>query len=255
MKASEYGIKNLKFILPNLIEWSKEKGEDYSELEDMYMALVGQFRRYMGHVTKNVGGIYETPKTYDMQGNEYETVPSSIQNEAVDFLNKQLFKTPTWLLDQNILAKIYPDKGVELIRGIQEGTLSNLLSLDRMARLQETASLGKENYSVDELMSDLKGGIFSELKANAPIDVYRRNLQKAFVSKLIDAIKLDKSAVANFNGRRIVMVDTDLPSIARGHLIELKGQLKTAYTTATDRLSKFHIADLIARIDQALNPN
>ena len=123
-----------------------------------------------------------------------------------------------------------------------------------MARLMETASLGKDNYSVDELMSDLKNGIFSELKSNTPIDVYRRNLQKAFVSKLIDAIKLDKSAVANFNGRRIVMVDTDLPSIARGHLIELKNQLKVANATTTDRLSKFHIADLIARIDQALNP-
>ena len=254
MKASEYGIKNLKIILPNLIEWSKEKGEDYSELEDMYNSLVGQFRRYMGHVTKNVGGIYETPKTYDMQGNEYETVPSSIQNEAVAFLNKQLFKTPSWLLDQNILAKINPDKGVELIRGIQDGTLSSLLSYDRMARLMETASLDKENYSIDELLSDLKNGIFSELKANTPIDVYRRNLQKAFVSKLIDAINLDKNVVANFNGRRIVMVDTDLPSIARGHLIELKSQLKVANSITTDRLSKFHITDLIARIEQALNP-
>jgi hypothetical protein len=26
MKASAYGIKNLQRILPNLIEWSKEKG-------------------------------------------------------------------------------------------------------------------------------------------------------------------------------------------------------------------------------------
>ncbi|WP_329805212.1 zinc-dependent metalloprotease [Flavobacterium facile] len=255
MKASEYGIKNLKRILPNLIEWSKEKGEDYSELEGLYNSLVGQFRRYMGHVTKNVGGIYENPKTYDMEGNEYEIVPSAIQNEAVAFLNEQLFKTPTWLLDQNVLAKINPDNGVELMKGIQDGTLSNLLSLDRMARLMETSSMNKANYSIDELMSDLKRGIFSELKTNTAIDVYRRNLQKAFVSKLIDAISLDKNAVANFNGRRIVIADTDLPSIARGHLIELRSQLKAANALATDRLSKFHMADLVARIDKALNPN
>lgn len=255
MKASEYGIKNLKRILPNLIEWSKEKGEDYSELEGLYNSLVGQFLRYMGHVTKNVGGIYENPKTYDMEGNEYEIVPSTIQNEAVAFLNEQLFKTPAWLLDQNILAKINPDNGVELMKGIQDGTLSSLLSLDRMARLMETSSMNKANYSIDELMSDLKRGIFSELRTNAAIDVYRRNLQKAFVSKLIDAISVDKNTVANFNGRRIVIADTDLPSIARGHLIELRSQLKVANTTATERLSKFHIADLVARIDKALNPN
>ena len=255
MKASEYGIKNLKRILPNLIEWSKEKGEDYSELEGLYNSLVGQFRRYMGHVTKNVGGIYENPKTYDMEGNEYEITPSAIQNEAVAFLNEQLFKTPTWLLDQNVLAKINPDNGVELIKSIQDGTLSNLLSLDRMARLMETSSMNKANYSIDELMSDLKRGIFSELRTNTAIDVYRRNLQKAFVSKLIDAISLDKSATANFNGKTIVIVNTDLPSIARGHLMELRSQLKAANATATDRLSKFHIADLVARIDKALNPN
>lgn len=255
MKASEYGIKNLKRILPNLIEWSKEKGEDYSELEGLYNSLVGQFRRYMGHVTKNVGGIYENPKTYDMEGNEYEITPSAIQNEAVAFLNEQLFKTPTWLLDQNVLAKINPDNGVELMKGIQDGTLSSLLSLDRMARLMETSSMNKANYSIDELMSDLKRGIFSELRTNTAIDVYRRNLQKAFVSKLIDAISLDKSAVANFNGRRIVIADTDLPSIARGHLIELRSQLKAANALTVDRLSKFHIADLVARIDKALNPN
>ena len=255
MKASEYGIKNLKRILPNLVEWSKEKGEDYSELEGLYNSLVGQFRRYMGHVTKNVGGIYENPKTYDMEGNEYEITPSVIQNEAVAFLNEQLFKTPTWLLDQNILAKINPDNGVELMKSIQDGTLSNLLSLDRMARLMETSSMNKANYSIDELMSDLKRGIFSELKTNAAIDIYRRNLQKGFVTKLIDAISLDKSTVANFNGRSIVIINTDLPSIARGHLIELRSQLKVANATATDRLSKFHIADLVARIDKALNPN
>ncbi|CAM4254010.1 zinc-dependent metalloprotease [Flavobacterium terrigena] len=255
MKASEYGIKNLKRILPNLIEWSKENGEDYSELEGLYNSLVGQFRRYMGHVTKNVGGIYENPKTYDMEGNEYEIVPSAIQNEAVAFLNEQLFKTPTWLLDQNVLAKINPDNGVELMKGIQDGTLSSLLSLDRMARLMETSSMNKANYSIDELLSDLKRGIFSELRTNTAIDVYRRNLQKAFVTKLIDAISLDRNAAANFNGRRIVIADTDLPSIARGHLIELRGQLKAANALATDRLSKFHIADLVARIDKALNPN
>ena len=255
MKASEYGIKNLKRILPNLIEWSKEKGEDYSELEGLYNSLVGQFRRYMGHVTKNVGGIYENPKTYDMEGNEYEITPSAIQNEAVAFLNEQLFKTPTWLLDQNVLAKINPDNGVELMKGIQDGTLSSLLSLDRMVRLMETSSMNKANYSIDELMRDLKRGIFSELRTNTAIDVYRRNLQKAFVSKLIDAISLDKSATANFNGKTIVMVNTDLPSIARGHLMELRSQLKAANATATDRLSKFHIADLVARIDKALNPN
>lgn len=254
MKASEYGIKNLKRILPNLIVWSKENGEDYNELNGLYNSLTGQFRRYMGHVTKNVGGIYETPKTYDMEGNQYEVVPSAIQNEAVAFLNKQLFKTPMWLLDQNVLSKIKPENGVEAIKSIQDGTLSSLLSGDRLVRLLETSSQSKANYSVDELMSDLRRGIFSEIKINAPIDIYRRNLQKLFVSKLIETMSSDKSNVTSFSGRRIVLADTDIPSIARGQLNELKSQLKVAATTSTDRLTKFHLNDLVARIENAMKP-
>jgi hypothetical protein len=254
MKASNYGIKNLKRILPNLIEWSKESGEDYEELNGLYNSLTGQFRRYMGHVTKNVGGIYETPKTYDMAGNIYEVVPSVIQNEAVAFLNEQLFKTPKWLLDQNILAKIKPENGVEAIKSIQDGTLSSLLSGDRLVRLLETSTQQKNNYSVDELISDVRLGIFSEIRTNTSIDIFRRNLQKLFVSKLIETMSTDKNNTTSFNGRRIVLVDTDIPSIARGQLNELKNQLKIAAVSAPDRLTKFHLNDLVARIENAMKP-
>ncbi|NHN26738.1 zinc-dependent metalloprotease [Flavobacterium jejuense] len=255
MKASEYGIKNLKRILPNLIDWSKEDGEDYSELEDLYGSLIGQFRRYMGHVTKNVGGIYETPKTYDMEGAQYEVTPSTIQNDAVSFLNTQLFKTPKWLLDENILSKINPDNGVEAIKNLQNNTLSSLLSGDRLIRLIETSSVNKENYSVDKLMTDLKKGIFSELRSGTSIDVYRRNLQKLYVNELIDALDVDgKQTARGLNRRSVKYSETDIPSIARGQLSELKREIKTALTITSDRLSKFHLQDVLAKIDAALDP-
>ncbi|MFT4973953.1 MAG: hypothetical protein ACI9JY_003166, partial [Saprospiraceae bacterium] len=178
MIASEYGIKNLKRILPNLLEWSKEDGESYAELDELYGALTGQFKRYMGHVTKNVGGIYDTPKTYDMTGDQFEVVPKSLQKDAVAFLNTQLFTTPKWLLNQDILSKINPENGVEAIKAMQDATLNSLLAGDRMVRLMETSSVSKDNYSVDELMTDLNRGIFSELKNKNSIDIYRRNIQK-----------------------------------------------------------------------------
>jgi hypothetical protein len=39
------------------LEWSKEDGESYAELDELYGALTGQFRRYMGHVTKKCWGF------------------------------------------------------------------------------------------------------------------------------------------------------------------------------------------------------
>ena len=262
MRASEYGIKNLKRILPNLLEWTKENGESYAELDELYGALTGQFRRYMGHVTKNVGGIYDSPKTYDMTGNQFEVVPKSIQKDAVAFLNTQLFTTPKWLLDQNVLSKINPESGVEAIKGMQDATLTSLLAGDRMVRLLETSTASKDNYSVDELISDLNKGIFSELKSNSSIDMYRRNIQKLYVDKMIGMLKPGNAEVRSvpvgvtygFNTRRVNLAQTDLPSIARGQLNSLKNDLKMSSARMSDRMSKYHVLDLISRISQALDP-
>ena len=262
MRASEYGIKNLKRILPNLLDWTKENGESYAELDELYGALTGQFRRYMGHVTKNVGGIYDSPKTYDMTGNQFEVVPRAIQKDAVLFLNTQLFNTPKWLLDQNVLSKINPDNGVEAIKGMQDATLSSLLAGDRMVRLIETSSMNKSNYTVDELVSDLKNGIFSELNGSTSIDVFRRNIQKIYVDKMIELLKPGTTVVRSvpvgvtygFTTRRVNLAQTDLPSVARGQLNSLKNEMKLASTRMTDRMSKYHLQDLISRIGDALNP-
>lgn len=262
MRASEYGIKNLKRILPNLLEWTKENGESYAELDELYGALTGQFRRYMGHVTKNVGGIYDSPKTYDMTGNQFEVVPKSIQKDAVAFLNAQLFTTPKWLLDQNVLSKINPESGVEAIKGMQDATLTSLLAGDRMVRLLETSTASKDNYSVDELISDLNKGIFSELKSNSSIDMYRRNIQKLYVDKMIGMLKPGNAEVRSvpvgvtygFTTRRVNLAQTDLPSIARGQLNSLKNDLKMSSARMSDRMSKYHVLDLISRIGEALDP-
>ena len=263
MRASEYGIKNLKRILPNLSTWSAENGESYSELDELYSNLVGQFRRYMGHVTKNVGGIYDNPKTYDMPGVQFENVPKTIQKDAVLFLNTQLFQTPNWILDQNILNKIKPEAGVEALKSMQDFTLSSLLAGDRAVRLMEGSSTNTGAYSLDELMSDLRSGIFSELKTKTSIDMYRRNLQKVMVDRIAGLLNPGMTSVRSipvgitygFSIRTVDLFKTDLPSIARGHLIALRSDIKVNSLKMTDKLSRYHLDDLVSRIDKALNPN
>ena len=166
-----------------------------------------------------------------------------------------MFKTPIWLLDQTILTKINPDSGVEAMKNLQGGTLNSLLAGDRLIRLLETSSLNKKNYSVDQLMSELRIGIFSELNSNAPIDIYRRNLQKLYVNNLIDALDNEgKKTASGLNRRPVNYSETDIPSIARGQLNQLKNQLKLGAASNSDRLSKFHLLDLVSKISQALDP-
>jgi hypothetical protein len=261
MKASEYGIKNLKRIIPNLIEWSKEDGESYKELDEIYGNVVAQYRRYLGHVIKNVGGIYDTPTTYDMEGPTFETVPKTTQKEAVDFLNAQLFKTPTWLLDQNILNKVKPESGVEAVKALQEFALTSLFAGDRAVRLMETG-LSAKNYTLDDLFTDLEGGIWAEAKTGKTIDLYRRNLQKVYAEKLISLLKPGRATVLSvpvgitygFSTRMVELEKTDLPSVARAHLESLKTTLASAIAKTSDKNTRYHLQDVSQRIKQALDP-
>ena len=122
-----YGIKNLQRIVPNLMEWTKEPNEDYSNLNEMYNQLTSQFSLYMGHVTRNVGGIMETPKMVEEEGPVYEIVPKAKQKEAVDFLNKQLFATPAWLINQDIFSRT-GQSGITVIGTLQDNILNRLLN-------------------------------------------------------------------------------------------------------------------------------
>lgn len=267
MVASDYGIKNLKRILPNLNTWYTEEAEKYNTLNEMYNQLVGQYRRYMGHVTKYVGGIYETPKTTEQEGVVYEPTPKNLQKDAVAFLNKQLFETPDWILDQNVLSRIRPGTGVEALRGMQEATLNSIFDYSRMQRLIETSALNQNAYSLDDLFTDIRKGVWSELATKKTIDNFRRNLQKVHVEKMISL--LDPPTTNNQQGGQgfsspffpasppSPVADpkkSDVISLARAHLVQLQAEINASLPTTADKMSRYHLQDVSARIKQALDP-
>ncbi len=258
--ASTYGIANLKRIVPNLIEWTAEDGKDYEDLQTMYGQVLGQFNRYMGHVTGNIGGIYEYYKTYDQDGAVYTHVDATKQKESLEFLQEQLFKTPTWMIDQNIFDKVQAAGSVERIRGTQVRTLNNILDFGRMARMIENEALnGDAAYTYLNMMQDLRGGLFSELKRGQTIDVYRRNLQRAYVDRMEFLMTEDQprltGAFARFSSRTNVNVSqSDIRPVVRAELKNLKRSVQSAINRTSDRMSSYHLSDLVERINNILDP-
>ena len=262
MKASEYGIRNLKRILPALPQWTKEEADRFENLDNMYGELVIQFSRYMGHVAKNVGGINETFKSVEQNGDVYEPTPKAIQKDAVAFLNSQLFETPTWLLNKDILNKFSNPATTETVATTQANVLNSLLSSQRLFRMATSSMrFGASNtYGADEMISDVKNGVWSELKTRKPIDAFRRNLQKTYVEAMINLINpqpvvlppgLPRGFAIFFGGD---IKNTDIPSIARANLNELKTEITAAIPLTKDKLSRYHLQDVLERIKQALNP-
>jgi len=260
MKASMYGIKNLQRIVPKLIEWTAEDGKNYDDLETLYGQVLSQFNRYMGHVSNNIGGVYENHKTYEQEGAVYTPVTKGHQRDAMKFLQRELFQTPEWMLDQNIFNKIEYSGTVDRVRGVQVRTLNNVLSLGKMARLIEhETAMGSKAYSLTQMMSELRRGIWSEIYNGGAIDTYRRNLQKGHIDRLAYLMTADSQRkLPSYGGyQKSTAVNTsqsDIRSVVRGELVTLRAQLRNGLANAANTMSRYHIQDAIARINDILDP-
>jgi len=255
MKASSYGIANLQRILPNIEQWTYQPGEDFSDLQDLYNEVITQFARYMGHVTANVGGMNENFKTYDQDGAVYDFVSKERQRDAILFFNKQLFATPSWLIDKQELSKF--DNGIILnrIKNIQVNTLSNVVSPPRLARMYDNESKnGSLAYTVAELFTDLRNGIFTA----DPSDAFQRNLQRGYIADLKNLLNEDFKSIpgltteqlANFGLTPINIALSDIRPMVRAELKLIDAHLPKG----GDAMTTAHYADLHLRIKEALNP-
>jgi len=260
IKASLYGIANLKRIVPNLMKWTTEKGKDYDDLGTLYGQVVGQFRRYMGHVSNNIGGVYEYYKTADQEGEVYVPVPKEHQKNCMTFMQEQLFKTPEWLIVPEIFNKIEYSGSVERIRSMQVSYLNNILQLGRLARIIENETMnGKKAYGLLEMMRDLRRGIWSETRSGKAIGTYRRNLQKAHIDRLAYLMTAgNQGKLSDFDGyRKSTVVNTgqsDIRSVARAELNNLKRDIKNGLGRISDSMGRYHLQDALERIDLILEP-
>ena len=239
MKASEYGLKNLKRIIPNLVEWTESEAKDYADLADLYSALVGQFGRYVGHVSTNVGGIHEEFKTYDQEGPVYEHTSKERQKEAVTFLNEHVFATPTWLIEKDLLARFSRQGIMDQILGLQSSALRRILTPRTLSKVIENEALnGKDAYTISELYTDLRNGIWGELSRGRTIDAYRRNLQRAHIAAL----------------GTLLAENNDIGSMSREELNTIRRNANSAIGRTSDSMSKTHLRDVVSRIDEMLDP-
>lgn len=248
MLASLYGIKNLKRIVPQILTWSYEPNKSYAGAGEIYSGVVSQFNRYLGHVTKNVAGIYSNSITVE-QTDEIarEFVPANIQKRAIAFLNEQLFTTPEWLIDRQLMekAKILP---VNVICSLQSGVLARLINKNTLDKMSENEILnGKKAYTSAQMFNDLKKVIWSNLGQS---DIYKRNMQKAYVENLINLLDKKGNADKNSSGKRPAY--SEAPAIAHGQLTELK-RLATSAASVTSGTVKGHYQNLITLIDNALS--
>lgn len=202
VQASSLGIADLRRVAPHLLEWTTRAGEGYTDLEELYGEMIGQWARYVGHVTTLVGGVYENRKTSDQEGPVYASVPADQQRAAVRFIAGEVFAAPTWLTPEGLLERIDAAAAVRRISDRQAAVLSSLLSADRLQRLVE---------------------IETQYPGRAWVDISR----------------------------------SDIRPLARAQLRDTRDTRANAQrgaAAARDAMTRVHLQDIVARIDEALEP-
>lgn len=250
MKANELGIRNLKRVIEGLPKWTAQPNTDYSSLAQMYNAVVTQYGRYMGHVSKWIGGIYENPVTREQGTTVYSYVEREKQKEAMAFLEAQLFTTPHWLLDADIFRKTGIN-GTDILMKLYNTQLSNLLSVRVLTNLINAEAVeGAKAYTQTELYNDLNRIIFG----GTP-DVYKRALQKNYINTLIARSGLDEE-----KGVIVIMAlgldapkNSDIQSFAAYQLGQLQPKLATL--SSSDPVVKAHYQHMAKQIEKVLKSN
>src|SRR5438093_1518505 len=262
VKASGYGVRNIKRLVPMLIPATTgDRLDNYDRLDDMYSELIAQWAREMNHVAVVVGGVYQFTKYASQTGRVYQPVPRAKQAEAVQFLNGHVFTTPSFFFDPEILRRIEPTGFVERVRGRQTAVLNLLFQDSRLSRLAEQSATQPGSYTMADLFGDVRRGAFAEFGTGpVRVDEYRRNLQRAFVDQMERLISTPlvtpfPPGFTPFPGFTPPPPrPADARAQARLELVDLQATLRAALPRAGDRTTRAHVVDLLARIDQILNP-
>lgn len=244
VKASTYGMKNLQYVAKNLPNWTSDKTQNYDDLGELYGELLGVWARYAGHVVNNIGGVTEDLKMPNQEGTIYNTVDKKYQQESMKWVSDNIFDTPTWLVDKDIVKNIGHDGYFDRIRSLQVRQLNGLLSFDRIGRLINAETLDTNYYSALDMFKDTRKALFS----GKSVDIYSRNLQRAYVERM-EYLMTQESRFAGYN-----IAQSDVRALVRGELEALKSTLGSRANASRSTVDRYHFRDLTARVDLILEP-
>lgn len=240
MIAAELGIRNLIRVANKLPEWTITPNQGYANLHFMYEGLQKQYIVYLWNVSKWIGGIYENPSTSPHLTPVYTHVEPAKQYEALKFLNQHFFRTPTWIMNPNILNKIGMNPS-DVMSIVQINVLNQILSERVLTNLLNAESLSPRSaFTVNNLYTELNSKIFSELNSSRKPDLYRRMLHKLYVSKLMELAGYN-SLGNNYPGMNVTKLQgmaSDIQSTALYQLQQLQTKLSAAQSS--DPVIKAH---------------
>jgi hypothetical protein len=263
VRATDFALKNMRKVVPQLVSWTTRPGEDFTDLEEIYGETLGMWSTYMGHVSTVISGVNVDLKSAEQGGAVYRVVPKAKQKAALAFLDANVFTTPTWLTPKDIETRIGPST----LPTRQAAVLTSLLGTPRLGRLAEAEQVDAANaYPLAEYLADLKAGVWGTPGSGAAPDANRRMLQRVYIERLALIINPPPPPAPNpaapppqgpppnlspFIGAPNVP-RSDLPALARAQLRQIRDEARRAAGTSAGAVSRAHWQDIVDRVDDVL---
>ncbi len=230
MKASDYGIMNLKREISKLPEWNYEEGDMDVNLQTAYKSLRAQFARYCDHVRSYIGGMYHNYKSAEEQGPVYTPVDRTTQRRALAWLNRNLFKEPVWLISPAYVRRLsrVPENlilntGCDIIDDLTSAMIINLISKH---------SYLPGSYKPMEYVNDLVGYLFSSTASGEKVNLWTKTLQRRAINNFVKAW-------------RVTLIDEQRPYCLAA-LQKIRSRLQAAHPADAD--TRAHYQDLLMQI-------
>lgn len=230
MKASDYGIMNLKREISKLPEWNYEEGDMDVNLQTAYKSLRAQFARYCDHVRSYIGGMYHNYKSAEEQGPVYTPVDRTTQRRALAWLNRNLFKEPVWLISPAYVRRLsrVPENlilntGCDIIDDLTSAMIINLISKH---------SYLPGSYKPMEYVNDLVGYLFSSTASGEKVNLWTKTLQRRAINNFVKAW-------------RVTLIDAQRPYCLAA-LQKIRSRLQAAHPADAD--TRAHYQDLLMQI-------
>jgi hypothetical protein len=240
-QAAMLGINNLKKVVPHLITWTSEPATGNERAGELYAELLDQYATYARYVLNQLGGVYSNVRNSDQTGDVYSFVTLATQKKALQFLQQQVFETPTWLADKALYSRT--TQCFDSVMSVQRALLDEVMSRGVLGKLQVVIqNEPSAAYTPLAFLNDLRAGIFAELSTNAAISLPRRELQGEYVTRLLSLMEVFAKA------------DNDLPAVLGAHAKSLLSLLKQKQLVYTG-LQQAHIAMLYERLNNGMNKN
>jgi hypothetical protein len=262
VKSTGLGFKNIRRVVTYISSAATRSGEDNDDLREIYDRTVGQWATEASHVATVVGGETVQYKSGSQPGAVYVPLSRARQQEAMHFLNDNVFQTPTYLIQPAIARRVEAGGMITRITNAQTRILTSLLNDSRLNRLIENEALATNRgdaYSLASMLDDMRRGVWSELsQSSVSIDPYRRTLQNQYLAQLnakLNPPPAPATAGPQFPGfTPPAPLLEDARSELRGELVSLRADIRRAAPRASDRETRLHLEAADHEIGDILDP-